>query len=573
MSIACHMMLQMVDIIVKLQIFVFLWNCVNVCIISVAVNAETPKIVGKEGHFSGMDDVFILNNDNMKDRVYGNSMAWVVEFYSSWCGHCIHFAPTWKTLAKDLKGWRRVVSVGAMDCSFGENLRVCQQFRIAAYPSIMLIPPNFSGDMTDHHLQTLKTRQKGDIKAAILDFITNPQFPAPPSWPSFRPVRTVKELWDTVQQAHKVVVLVFEEEHSTVGTQVMLDLVDYPDLLVGRMEKGEVTGEVLRRVGVLHFPSVYRLSHHSSLHHLISGTGDPGSDRRRFVDLLLSLSGHLDSEGRHLKGQGQGKLEARGEVRGEGHIDSLNSTDRGSQQGHTHSVYMQDLESTLTYALRQEVTAHHNLHGERLDALKQFVSLLAKYYPGRGPVKRLLVKADVYLGSVDYLTGDAWLSAFNSLQDQDAFLPTDLHWVRCQGSRPGYRGYPCGMWTLFHVLSVSAYQHAQAAGHGAEVVQTLCTYLDHFSACHHCTHTFLAMATNLQAKIRTPADGVLWLWMAHNKVNRRLRGAESEDPRHPKTQFPSAESCPACRPDTLSDDGTVPWWNTAAVLRFMDVPE
>ena len=29
---------------------------------------------------------------------------WVVEFYSSWCGHCQHFAPVWKEMATRVKG-------------------------------------------------------------------------------------------------------------------------------------------------------------------------------------------------------------------------------------------------------------------------------------------------------------------------------------------------------------------------------------------------------------------------------------------------------------------------------------
>ena len=29
---------------------------------------------------------------------------WIVEFYSSWCGHCQHFAPTWKEFAVEVEG-------------------------------------------------------------------------------------------------------------------------------------------------------------------------------------------------------------------------------------------------------------------------------------------------------------------------------------------------------------------------------------------------------------------------------------------------------------------------------------
>lgn len=43
-------------------------------------------------------------------------------------------------------------------------------------------------------------------------------------------------------------------------------------------------------------------------------------------------------------------------------------------------------------------------------------------------------------------------------QDKEAFLPYQVRWVGCQGSHPRYRGYPCSMWTLFHTLTVAAYE-------------------------------------------------------------------------------------------------------------------
>lgn len=58
----------------------------------------------KEGLYSNLDDVIVLNKNNFAERVYGKSNVWVIEFYNSWCGHCIHFAPTWKKFASDIKG-------------------------------------------------------------------------------------------------------------------------------------------------------------------------------------------------------------------------------------------------------------------------------------------------------------------------------------------------------------------------------------------------------------------------------------------------------------------------------------
>lgn len=45
------------------------------------------------------------------------------------------------------------------------------------------------------------------------------------------------------------------------------------------------------------------------------------------------------------------------------------------------------------------------------------------------------------------------------LQTVDDYLPDKIEWVGCAGSEPRFRGYPCGMWTLFHTLTVGAYEH------------------------------------------------------------------------------------------------------------------
>lgn len=45
-----------------------------------------------------------------------------------------------------------------------------------------------------------------------------------------------------------------------------------------------------------------------------------------------------------------------------------------------------------------------------------------------------------------------------------AVLPTNVTWVGCQGSEPQFRGYPCGLWTLFHLLTVQAAQSGPDKG-------------------------------------------------------------------------------------------------------------
>ena len=45
------------------------------------------------------DKITLLNSTNFQSTICGSSTSWLVEFYSSWCGHCIHFAPHLQTVS------------------------------------------------------------------------------------------------------------------------------------------------------------------------------------------------------------------------------------------------------------------------------------------------------------------------------------------------------------------------------------------------------------------------------------------------------------------------------------------
>ncbi len=54
--------------------------------------------------------IVLLDVNNLKsDSTLGSpGPAWLVEFYSSWCGHCIHFAPEFKKLGIEVKSEEKV---------------------------------------------------------------------------------------------------------------------------------------------------------------------------------------------------------------------------------------------------------------------------------------------------------------------------------------------------------------------------------------------------------------------------------------------------------------------------------
>ena len=51
---------------------------------------------------------------------------------------------------------------------------------------------------------------------------------------------------------------------------------------------------------------------------------------------------------------------------------------RGVDPLQTNAVYLADLESGLHYSLRQEVAGHTHIAGDKLEALKAYLGVLAK---------------------------------------------------------------------------------------------------------------------------------------------------------------------------------------------------
>merc|ERR1712232_1434291 len=58
--------------------------------------------------------------------------------------------------------------------------------------------------------------------------------------------------------------------------------------------------------------------------------------------------------------------------------------------------------------------------------------------------------------------------------------------------------------------------------------------------------------------VSTDKAAVLWLWRAHNRVNKRLEGSATEDPKWPKVQFPPPGMCGECwQNGNLSSEGVL----------------
>lgn len=162
-----------------------------------------------------------------------------------------------------------------------------------------------------------------------------------------------------------------------------------------------------------------------------------------------------------------------------------------------------------------------------------------------------------------------------------AVLPVEPHWVSCAGSEPKYRGYPCGLWMLLHTVTVHCFplvhynnkkvirpQYRAWSIDSVGALRMARDYVVNFFTCEHCRQHFSQMSMDLEANVTDDVSAILWLWSAHNTVNKRLANDISTDPTHPKVQFPDQQLCKEC--SILSDNHTITWNYTAVLFYLFD---
>jgi len=116
-------------------------------------------------------------------------------------------------------------------------------------------------------------------------------------------------------------------------------------------------------------------------------------------------------------------------------------------------------------------------------------------------------------------------------------------WQSCKGSWAHTRGYTCGLWNLFHALIANAPED-----YAPNVLLAIEGFIARFFGCDSCRRHFLEMSENI-ILLQSKKEAVIWLWEAHNKVNKRVAEQESlygGDPSFPKVEWPTKHQCPSC---------------------------
>lgn len=503
--------------------------------------------VDEQGLYRKSDHVVILTEKNFQRKVYGQKHAQVIQFYNSFCGHCRAFAPKYKGLAAELISWQPIVRLEVVDCSVEENIEICRLFEIMAYPSIRYLHENYvkgNANIGDK-IRAVDTAEK--LKMHLLSKMQSEQLAgrmslAPPlgiaSYASYSAaVRDVPRDIDYI-------FLIFEYANSTIGTEIALDINDYEHVRVKRLLDNSALSEV---AGVSRYPSVIAYTQQTAE----STPLTPASVDKR--DIFKAIKAFLSSKNY--------KFPVRATVDEEVNNDDLDYNQLSDPKPDT--VYYSDLEKTIKISLHTEVSRYKTLDGEPLQALLNYLKVLIKSFPARANLKEYLIELHETLSENTEWNGNDVYEMVKRLEAAHAPVYTsNSEYIACKGSQQKFRGYTCGLWTLYHTLTVNAATLNKPAD-GPQVLQAMHGYVKNFFGCTECAKHFQAMATrNRLFDVKENDKAILWLWISHNEVNLRLAGDITEDPEHPKIQFPSAVNCPECR---LARGA----WNLPAVYQYL----
>ena len=104
-----------------------------------------------------------------------------------------------------------------------------------------------------------------------------------------------------------------------------------------------------------------------------------------------------------------------------------------------------------------------------------------------------------------------WRSLTDSNQPQ-SYLPKIEKYINCLGSKPQFRGYPCGLWTLFHVLTVRQYEREPSMDGVREVIDGIRSFVAFFFGCKECSENFAIETKDYLNHLKGPRDAVIYLW-------------------------------------------------------------
>lgn len=368
----------------------------------------------------------------------------------------------------------------------------------------------------------------------------------------------LESIWKAVKSEIKYCFLIFEPPDSYVGSSVILDFQNVHDIHIRRVTSDNellcVTAKVTK------FPSLILLQRDGSQKSIGIKAPTREGVRKSIQEYMSSVGINIEMmDTMEEYPEDSSKAEEK-----EAKQESGGSENPSDKFGDV--IFQMDLEKALRYSIAHEIPLSKMIDGEKLVALKNYLSVLASYFPMRHTgVVYLSTLYDIVKEKKNITGADFRRLVASTEEEMSPVYSGTLEWIGCKGSSKTYRGYPCGLWTMFHMMTVNfAVQTVDEVQYDpARILRAMYGYITNFFGCAECAQHFAEMANRSKIfEVKNEDENIFWLWRAHNEVNKRLAGDSTEDPLHKKIQYPGAKDCPSCR----DENGN---WKEGEVLSYL----
>jgi len=468
-------------------------------VLQVALHAFLALILPTEaGSLFGGSDVVEYAPGTFNATVLSDPRMWVVVYYADWCGHCIHYAPTFKRMATGLLKERSRLRLGALNCAVHTSF--CSSIGVHSYPSVRA-----------YHTPGMK------------------------------------ESW--------------EKPGADVPRKIVHDQTAFPKWVLERLPASSSSSQPALAPQTAAEPPPTAAPP--------AAAAPPGAGR--------------DS------GAAQPPPTAVTQVPPGAARAALPAEAGSAPHGiapDAAALRLVDAEVALLYSLRQgaflaatsPAGQPSQLLGTALAELRAWLEFLAQVLPGRQACSDVRALAAVVGQAQESAEGallqDAWTQALDkqgidSVPPQAGRDPTP-YWRLC-------RTYSCGLWTLFHIITLAAAEWGRAPARGflaaegsslpapQQALGRLRGFVSHFFGCQECASNFVQTfdSCGLGRCELDALDGegaALWLWQVHNGVTKRVQTATGGA----AAPWPPLGDCHACWDKTVEGK-----WDAKAVYAHL----
>ncbi|EDW98172.1 sulfhydryl oxidase 2 [Drosophila yakuba] len=512
--------------------------------------------------FNPDDNVQLLDFASFEYALSEPTSGKLVQFFNAFCEDSQQFVPAFRNVSRKLYKWRRVLKVHVLDCGKDENDKICGNYSIRKTPTLRYFPPSYKRVPEDLGIE-ITNRNPKEIESKLALNLQKLNY-----FKMFKPQDNVTHIFQNDEHVEYVVFVYqmclnhflphletgnsMEEKYasqgdcdednpivSVIGRNTLLDLLPYKEVVVRIFDNHDI----YNKFGISPVPNLLVVVNKARKLLFLTPEMD---NSKAYVAAIKQFLIFVDR-----KPQQPLPKTAAANI-----SEVLRYQIFEQLEQHPTRIYRADLERAINHILNVELSRASHFVGTKLVVLRNFVKLIYNSSPLKAEAQDKLAGLYYSLRAKKQLSGVGFKDLL--LKSVKDYVFDGKQFIGCIATRPLLRGFNCSLWMLFHYLSVESKELKARS-----LLLVFLGYVRFFMNCRECDMK-LGEFKKLRpiGNVSNNDEQILWLWEAHNYVNKLLAGDATEDPKFPKIQFPSELHCPNCRNNQSE-------WRTDEVLKYL----